>query len=736
MSAALACAVLSSGGTALASDNLQTVLVLHSYHKADWTDSLMEGIESVFGERNDLELRVEYMDTKTSYSPAYLERLAEIYRIKYEKIRFDLILTSDDNALLFALENQERLFQGAPVVFCGVNRYSPDLLADHPNVTGVVEKGDFHDTLKSMEALLPRPSRLAVISDRTRTGLANLENFQGVMSEHFPDWSYELLQDVSFEELEARLVSPEGVDAGLFISFWMDVEERPVTPADLEVAFRASSIPVFGRSEWMMNRGLTGGKVVHGYSQGREAALLGERILDGAPAGSLAVMMDSPNKFIFDYLELEHHGISKEELPAGSLLINRPQPFYAVDKKVAGVLVMFFVITSGLCIVLAVVNSRRKASEQHFRTSEGRYRSLVDNIDLGITLIDDQYRVVMTNTAQGRLLGKPAHEFVGRQCFREFEKRNEPCQHCPGKKAMETGEVSVTETRGIREDGSRIDVRIQAFPLLQDGDRPAGFIEVVEDITSRKKDEKELKEAYDRLKNQNRELRKLDKIKDALISDVSHELKTPVAKHQMYLEVLKSVLDSGGSREEVGSVLRTMEESVRRQQQVIRNILVLSRLEGGGRELKILPVRIDTLVKGIIDDYRDLTGILGIAVDTTFEAVEIKTDGEMLSHVVANLVENAIKYRSSERPRILVDVASDSGRAAIKVEDNGIGMTAEERSRAFDRFFQSIVSKEGIGLGLHISKKIVGHLGGEIELASDGRGQGTVASVIIHSMPG
>jgi len=736
MSAALACAVLSSGGTILASDDLQTVLVLHSYHKADWTDSLMEGVESVFGERNDVELRVEYMDTKTAYSPVYLERLAEIYRIKYGKVRFDLILTSDDNALLFALENQGSLFQGAPVVFCGVNRYSPDLLADHPNVTGVVEKGDFLDTLKSMEELFPRPPRLAVISDQTRTGIANLENLQGVMSEHFPDWSYELLQDVSFEELKARLKSPEGVDAGLFISFWTDVEAKPVTPADLEVAFRASRVPVFGRSEWMMNRGLTGGKVVHGYSQGREAALLGEQILEGTPAGSLTVMMDSPNKFIFDYFELERHGISKEKVPAGSLLINRPPPFYAIDKKVAAVLLMFFVITSGLCIVLAVVNSKRKTSERHFRASEGRYRSLVDNIDLGITLIDDKYRVVMTNATQGRLLRKPAHEFVGRECFREFEKRNEPCQHCPGKKAMETGEVSVTETRGIRDDGSCLDVRIQAFPLLEEGGRPAGFIEVVEDITARKKDEENLQEAYTRLKNQNRELRKLDKIKDALISDVSHELKTPVAKHQMYLEVLKSVLDSGGSREEVGSVLHTMEESVRRQQQVIRNILVLSRLEGGGREQKILPVRIDTLVKGIIDDYGALTGILGIAVDTRLEEAEIKTDSEMLSHVVANLVENAIKYRSSEGARISVDVASDNGRVAIKVEDNGIGMTADERSRAFERFFQSTVSQEGIGLGLHISRKIVGHLGGEIELASGGRGQGTIASVIIHSMPG
>lgn len=123
--------------------------------------------------------------------------------------------------------------------------------------------------------------------------------------------------------------------------------------------------------------------------------------------------------------------------------------------------------------------------------SEERYRTLVENIDLGISVINSDYRVVMSNAAVGKLLQRPIGEFVGRECFREFEKREAVCSHCPGTKAMATGEKAVTETSGVRNDGSQVDVRIQAFPYRAPDGAIIGFIEVVEDITARK----EMKEA-------------------------------------------------------------------------------------------------------------------------------------------------------------------------------------------------------------------------------------------------
>jgi PAS domain S-box-containing protein len=139
------------------------------------------------------------------------------------------------------------------------------------------------------------------------------------------------------------------------------------------------------------------------------------------------------------------------------------------------------------------ITSRQEAGAA-MRESEERYRTLVENIDLGITLISSDYRVIMTNAAQACLLRKPMSAMVGRECFREFEKRDGVCAHCPGTKAMATGQKAVVETTTLRDDGSQIIVQLQAFPHRGRDGRINGFIEVVEDITERKQMEAALHE--------------------------------------------------------------------------------------------------------------------------------------------------------------------------------------------------------------------------------------------------
>jgi PAS domain S-box-containing protein/putative nucleotidyltransferase with HDIG domain len=137
----------------------------------------------------------------------------------------------------------------------------------------------------------------------------------------------------------------------------------------------------------------------------------------------------------------------------------------------------------------------RQRAEEALEESEERYRTLVENIDLGITLVSSDYRIIITNEAQARLLQKPISAIVGRNCFREFEQRDEVCAHCPGTRAMATGEKAVLETTGIQDNGNPIVVRLQAFPHRGSDGRITGFIEVVEDITERKQTEAALHES-------------------------------------------------------------------------------------------------------------------------------------------------------------------------------------------------------------------------------------------------
>jgi len=141
---------------------------------------------------------------------------------------------------------------------------------------------------------------------------------------------------------------------------------------------------------------------------------------------------------------------------------------------------------------------KRKSSLQE---SEERYRSLVDNIDFGINLIDKDFKIMMTNAVTGKQFNKSAGELVGKYCFKEFEKRDTVCQHCPGVQAMATGQPHQVDTEGVRDNGSHFGARIQAFPLFYPDGTTKGFTETIEDITERKRVEEALSESESLYRN-------------------------------------------------------------------------------------------------------------------------------------------------------------------------------------------------------------------------------------------
>jgi signal transduction histidine kinase len=241
-----------------------------------------------------------------------------------------------------------------------------------------------------------------------------------------------------------------------------------------------------------------------------------------------------------------------------------------------------------------------------------------------------------------------------------------------------------------------------------------------------------LQRALTDLERQNAALLKVDTIKDGLIRDVTHELKTPVAKHSMQIELLKEILGRHGLTEESRGIIDVMENTIRRQEHVIRNILNLSRLEGGGRRYTVESVPLDRLLDQVIEDYRYTIDAHGVVVTRDIEPVEVTSDREMLWHVFSNLLSNAIKFRQEGVPsHIDISLRREGDRVRLTVRDNGVGLSAEDRERAFERFYQGSAHFEGSGVGLNIARKIVTDLGGTITLDSPGKGLGAVATVIL-----
>ncbi len=133
------------------------------------------------------------------------------------------------------------------------------------------------------------------------------------------------------------------------------------------------------------------------------------------------------------------------------------------------------------------ISAKRIAElEKSLLESEERYQVLIEGIDLGVTMIDADYNIIMVNQVIAEWFGKMPHELVGKKCYREFEKRDQTCQNCPGSKTMATGMKQEEVVTWEKIDGSSFHARNKTFPLYGPNGEISGFHELVEDITKKK----------------------------------------------------------------------------------------------------------------------------------------------------------------------------------------------------------------------------------------------------------
>ena len=168
--AAFLAATALTPGNALAKPK-KTVFYLNSYHHGyTWSDRILEGIRDVLGQSGlNIELQIEYLDTK-KYPYHYIAKgLFELYQHKYANEHFDVIMLSDNNALNFILEYGEALFPGVPVVFCGINDSDFDLLK-RLGFTGIIETIDAAATFGLALKFNPTIKNVMVVGDNSANG--------------------------------------------------------------------------------------------------------------------------------------------------------------------------------------------------------------------------------------------------------------------------------------------------------------------------------------------------------------------------------------------------------------------------------------------------------------------------------------------------------------------------------------------------------------------------------------
>ncbi len=372
----------------------------------------------------------------------------------------------------------------------------------------------------------------------------------------------------------------------------------------------------------------------------------------------------------------------------------------------------------------------RTQTESKLVYSEEYLRSIVDAEPECVKMLDENGVVIEMNASGLKMLEADSpDQVVGKSLYSLVHPED-------------SGSVRAFTWKVCRGSGGTLQFRIEglkggvrwlethAVPFEDRRDGRPLVLAVTRDITEAKDAEESLRKVKEDLEKHNEELRKLDEMKNAFIYAVSHELKTPVAKHSMQLEILKPILERYDLSKMEKDSIRIMEESVRRQQVVVRNLLDLSRLESGRRTYRCEDVSLEKLFGLVRKEYEYALQSFGIALDISVPPIMMKTDGEMLWHVLSNVVNNAIKFRRKDVPaHIGVRASVKNGTVLISIRDNGMGLGPADKDKAFNRFYQASTSIEGTGVGLTICKMIVEGLGGRIALESEGQNLGTTVVI-------
>ncbi|HHT9161867.1 MAG TPA: ATP-binding protein [Candidatus Brocadiia bacterium] len=393
-------------------------------------------------------------------------------------------------------------------------------------------------------------------------------------------------------------------------------------------------------------------------------------------------------------------------------------------------------------IMASTINKRN----EELQAAKLYLESMFDAIKDAITVLDKDGTIIKVNQAA---IDQYGPDLAGKKCYQAYKSRDSICEDCPTVRTIETHKPSSAEHFIPRNAKT---VLITSYPLLDNNGNLNAVIKVVRDITEQKKLEKELqnhtvklektveKRTHDlkianeelgrrfiELEKANEELRSLDKMKDSIIRDVTHELKSPVAQVKMAIdlwaeEIKKEKIDR--RKEEMFSGI--VNNNIERLQKTIKRILDLSSLEAGRVKFKKEPLQIEELINHVVIGQMLVARKKGLTLwaDVSEKLPMVYADREEIIRVISNLIDNAIKY--TEKGEVVISARKIDSAVEVAVSDTGIGIGLPKGQfpRLFERFFQERARVDGAGVGLAICKTIIEAHGGKIWAESDGRGKG------------
>ena len=675
------------------------ILLLHSYNNGlKWSDNITKGVREILDKYPQYELTIECMDSKKIDTKEYFENLLSLYKKKFSNRKYAVVITADNYAYEFALNNHKEIFNYSPIVFSGVENFEEKMipLASKKYVTGVVEYKEIEKNIKLISKSIRNLNTLYIISDDSFSSLAIKNQILDATKKFENDFKIIFDNQINIDTILEKINSLPNGSAVLFTSLYRDINKKYIPYNELRKLFKSSKYPVFALNKIHLDEGIVGGIVVDPIEQGILAGQKAIEIINGKEPYTIPISKPI-SKYYFDYNVLEKFSLIHLKVPLLATILNKPKSFFEENRKFidSAFLLMPLLI---LLIIGLIVNITKRIRLEIKLVEQTKLDSvLLNNIKGAVYWKSKDNKILGCNDSLSRMINIPKEDIVGHDIK---EVMPEICE------IINSGEGFVDEIETTLVFKHRtLDALIRRRKYLNKNNEEAGVVGIISDVTQIKKLENQRKkdEQFVIQRSKQSEI-------GEMMTSIAHQWKAPlieistIAQELLYKRSKKEFTkeDSKSFVNEIMTQVQYMTKTIDDFRSFIKPSLVKSEFEINSAMEELLRV-VEHNIK-----YNYIEVKLNYENNARFSIYGYPNEfKQCILSVINNCRDSILKRRKTEEVNglITIDVTSKNNKTCISIKDNGIGIKDEHLNKIFEPFFTS--KKNGDGFGLYMVKLII-----------------------------
>ncbi|WP_294965474.1 ABC transporter substrate binding protein [Sulfurimonas sp.] len=677
------------------------VLLLHSYNKGlKWSDGISQGVSDVFLKHPEYELTTEYMDSKKIDSKKYFNSLFNLYKQKFSKRKYKVIIAADNYAYEFALSYHDLLFHDIPIVFTGVENFDKNHIPDYSKkyITGVVEYKKVKENLDLIKRVIPQIKTIYIISDNSFSSLKIKQQILSTAKEFKNEFKIIYDNEIDLNTIGTKLNQLPKNSAILFTSLYKDKFGKYIPYNKLRELFKSSKFPVFAVNKIHLGEGVIGGLVITPYEQGLYAAKKVFQIIYGEIPHQIKISTPMA-KYYFDYNTMKKFNIFSFDLPHDAIIINKPETFFQRNRQIVDSAFLMLPIFILLIIILIINVFKQIKLEGKLIEQTKLDNVLLNNMKSSIfwkskddiLLGCNNSLCELLNLSKDEIIGKHIKEIMPQLCKTEDSNKNF---------------VDKIETKLYKYEKNQIDVLIRRKQYLNKRDEEAGVVTVITDVTDIKRLQLQSKKDEQFIVQRS----KLSEIGEMMTS-VAHQWKSPlveistIAQEILYKKRKKGDISEDDTKEFVNDIMT--------------QIQYMTKTIDDFRAF-IKPSKTQALFN-INDAIEDLLCIIEHNMKYNYINIEVSyahndsfmIDGyanefkQSILNIINNARDSIIDKRKTVdfQAKISINVYTKGLNTCINIIDNGLGIKENKLSSFFEPFLSS--KDNGDGFGLYMAKLII-----------------------------